>query len=256
MTQTALARTILVSYVLATGMLPTSSAVASKASEPAKVSSYAPANDLIAQADYFLKHISEALADKAAYDDVKQALVERDSNTLTVIGLLLAMHDEDHKLNKAEASIIKSSQGLAESYENFDQATTALEELKKAFAAETDDEVAWEAVASMSPLMKQVPVIHAPMKRGATDERRFKRNAAQTAGQAATLAAIAQAAMFNTDHATEDQIPQWEKFCTEMRDACGGVNSAVRAGDAAKAAAAIVALQKSCDDCHAVFRAE
>ncbi len=228
--------------------------------EQPKVSSYAPAEDLIAESEYFLKQIGEALADQAAYDDVKQTIVERDSNTLAVIGLMLAMHDEDHKLKKASTAIMKSAQALAESYEDFDQATAAIGQAKKALsgegAGEGAGEVVWEAVASMSPLMKQVPVIHAPMKRGATDERRFKRQATKTAGQAAVLAAIAQAAMFNTDHATEEQIPQWEQFCARMRDACGSVNAAVRSGDAARAAEAIVALQQSCKDCHAVFKAE
>jgi hypothetical protein len=228
------------------------------APEQPKVSSYAPAEDVIAQVEYFVKHAGEALADKASYDEVKQTAVERDSNTLAVLGLMLAMSDEDHKLKGAAPAIIKTSQALAEEIADFDKATAALAEVKKAVAGELPKEgaVEWEAVASMSPLMKQVPVIHAPMKRGATDERRFKRQAAKTAGEAATLAAIAQAAMFNTDHATEDQIPQWEKFCAQMRDACGAVNSAARSGNAAQAAEAIVALQKSCDDCHAVFRAE
>lgn len=231
---------------------------AGDAPDQPKPSSYAPAEDLSAQIDYFVKHASEALTDKASYDEGKQTVIERDSNTLTVLALVLAMHDEEHARKSAASAIIKASQALAENYEDFDKATAALADLKKAVAGElpTEGSVEWEAVAAMSPLMKQVPVIHAPMKRGATDERRFKRQAAQTAGQAATLAAIAQAAMFNTDHATEDQIPQWEKFCAQMRDACGAVNSAARSGDAAKAAEAIIALQKSCDDCHAVFRAE
>lgn len=229
-----------------------------EAPEQPKVSSYAPAADLVSQVDYFLKHLGEALADKSAYDDVQQTAVERDSNTLAVLGLVLALHDEDHKLKSAAPAIIKTSQALAENYEDFDKATAALADLKKAVAGEvpTEDEVTWGAVASMSPLMKQVPVVHAPMQRGATDARRFKKQAAQTAGQAATLAAIAQAAMFNTDHATEDQIPQWEKLCAQMRDACGALNSAVHSGNAAKSAEAIVTLQKSCDDCHAVFRSE
>lgn len=231
---------------------------AGDAPQQPKPSSYAPADDLSAQIDYFVKHAGEALSDKAAYDEVKQTVVERDSNTIAVLALVLAMHDQEHTLKAAAPAIIKAAQSLAEDFQDFDKANAALVEVKKAVAGEqpTEGTVEWEAVAAMSPLMKQVPVIHAPMKRGATDERRFKRQAAQTAGQAATLAAIAQAAMFNTDHATEDQIPQWEKLCAQMRDACGTVNSAARSGDAAKAAEAIVALQKSCDDCHAVFRSE
>jgi hypothetical protein len=226
---------------------------AAEESEQEKISSYAPAEDLVSQADFYLKQISQALADKASYDDVKQTAMERDSNTLAVIGLLLAMHDEDHKLKKAAPAIIVAAQGLAENFSDFDTAASALEELKKAFKSDAGGEVEWEAVAAMSPLMMQVPVVHAPLKRGATDARRFKRQAAQTAGRAATIAAIAQAAMFNTDHASEEQIPQWQKFCAQMRDACGDINSAARQGDAKKAATAVQALQKSCDDCHAVF---
>ena len=237
-------------------------ALATQADEPQKsppVSSYAPAEDLTAQVDYFIKHMDEALTNKADYDDVKKTTVERDSNTLAVIALLLAMHDQDHKLKASASAILKRAQELAENGDDFNTASAALAELKKAVAETTThqaDPPKWEAVAAMSPLMKQVPVIHAPMKRGATDARRFKRQAAQTAGQAATLAAIAQAATYNTDHATEEQIPQWEKFCAQMRDAAGAVNSAARTGDAAKAAQAILALQKSCDDCHAVFHSE
>jgi len=223
-----------------------------------QVSTYAPAEDLAAQIEFYVKQLSEALSDSAGYDELKQAQVEKDSNTLTVLALLLAMNDQEHKLKPASPAILKSAQGLAEKYDSFDEAKQALAEVKKALSGEAklDQKVEWEAVAAMSPLMKQVPIIHAPLNRGATDPRRFKRQAAQTAGQAATLAAIAQASMFNTDHAEEDQIPTWQKYCAEMRDACGAVNAAVRSGDTAKAAQAIVALQKSCDDCHAVFRAE
>jgi hypothetical protein len=228
------------------------------AEDQPKVSSFAPAKDLIAQVDYFVKHAGEALADKSGYDEAHQVTVERDSNTLAVLALMLAMHDENHSLKAAAPAILKASQSLAENYEDYDEAVAALADVKKAVAGEAPaaEPVEWEAVAAMSPLMKEVPILYLPMKRGATDARRLKRQAAQTAGQAATLAAIAQASIFVTDHATEDQIPEWEKYCVEMRDACGAVNLAVHAGDAAKAAEAIVALQKSCDDCHAVFKTD
>jgi hypothetical protein len=223
-----------------------------------KVSSYAPAGDLIAQVDYFVKHASEALADKAGYDEARQATVERDSNTLAVLALLLAMHDKDHKLKAAAPAVLKASQALAEKYEDYDASVAALAEVKKAVAGEAPagDPVGWDAVGAFMPLMEQTPIVQAPMKRGATDARRLKRQAAQTAGQAATLAAIAQASSFVTDYVTDEQLPEWEKYCVDMRDACAAVNTAVRNGDAAKAAEAIVALQKSCDDCHAAFKDE
>ena len=220
-----------------------------------KVSQYAPSDDLVAQVPFFVDRLEGALKDEAAYDEVQQATVERDSNTLVVVGLALAMHDQDHPLKSAAPALIQSARELAENVADFDAAQAALAKIKQALAGEikSDDPVEWAALADMSPLMMQVPVIHAPMKRGATDERRFKRQAAQTAGQAATLAVIAEASSYNTDHADEEDIPQWQEFCAQMRDACGEINAAVRGGDTEKAAAAIVALQKSCDDCHAVF---
>lgn len=220
-----------------------------------KVSEYAPSDDLVAQVPFFVDRLEGALKDEAAYDDVQQTTVERDSNTLVVLGLALAMHDQDHKLKAAAPALIQTARELAENVADFDAAQAALAKIKQALAGEikSDDPVEWAALADMSPLMMQVPVIHAPMKRGATDERRFKRQAAQTAGQAATLAVIAEASSYNTDHADEEDIPQWQEFCAQMRDACGEINAAVRGGDTEKAAAAIVALQKSCDDCHAVF---
>lgn len=226
--------------------------------EQPKVSSYAPAEDLAAQITLYTKQLAASLADPSLYNDQKQEAVERDANTLAVLALLLAMNDQDHALKPNAPAFLKAAQGLAENYSDYNQAVKAFAEVTNALPGVTksDGKVTWEVVAAMSPLMKQVPIIHAPMKRGATDARRFKRQAAQTAGQAATLAAIAQASMFNTDHAEEEQIPAWQKYCAEMRDACGAVNAAVRSGDSAKAAEAIVALQKSCDGCHAVFRAE
>jgi hypothetical protein len=223
-----------------------------------KVSAYAPAADLTAQVDFYVGRLSEALSNKATYgDETVQRAMEMDSGTLAVLALALAMHDEDHKLKSIAPALVEQSRALADNYADFDKASAALAQVKQALAGEVTAKGAatWEPVASMSALMKQVPVIYLSMKRGATDARRLKRQAAQTAGQAATLAAIAQASMFNTDHAEESQIPQWQQFCTQMRDAAGEVNAAVRATDAARAATAIQTMQKSCDDCHAVFRA-
>jgi hypothetical protein len=230
-------------------------AAAADAKPNPKVSEYAPADDLVAQVTFFVDRLDKALSDEAAYDEVQQTTVERDSNTLVVVGLALAMHDQDHKLKGVAPALIQTSLELTENVADFAAAQATLAKIKQALAGEikADDAVEWAAVAAMSPLMMQVPVIHAPMKRGATDERRFKRQAAQTAGQAATLAVIAEASSYNTDHADEEDIPQWQEFCAQMRDACGEINAAVRGGDTEKAATAIVALQKSCDDCHAVF---
>lgn len=230
------------------------------ASEPAqpKVSSYAPAADLVGQVDYYVEHAAKALSDEASYGDDQQAAVDRDANTLAALAMLLALHDEDHKLKIAAPAILHASQALAESHEDYAKAAAALADVKKAVAGEAPagEAVGWDDVTDLSALMEQIELVQAPMKRGATDARRLKRSANATAGQAATLAAIAQATLVDTDYATDEQLPEWEKYSVQMRDASWAVNQAVRSADAPKAAEALVALQKSCDDCHAVFKDE
>lgn len=223
-----------------------------------KVSSYAPAGDLLGQVDYYVERASEALADPASYDEDRQEKVARDANTLAALALALAMHDEDHKLKAAAPAILQASQALAEAYEEYDKAAAALAQVKKAVAGEAPagEPVTWKSVADLPSLMQQIEIVQAQIKRGATDARRLKRQADKTAGQAATLAAIAQATLLNTDYATDEQLSEWEKYSVEMRDASAALNAAVRKADAAKAGEVLVALQKSCDDCHAVFKEE
>jgi cytochrome c556 len=51
-------------------------------------------------------------------------------------------------------------------------------------------------------------------------------------------------------------LEKWYQYCAEMRDAAGLVNTAVRAGDHAKATSAMSRLANSCETCHQVFRKE
>ncbi len=102
--------------------------------------------------------------------------------------------------------------------------------------------------------MKQVPLIHAGLKRGVSAGR-LKRMAEQTTGQSAALAALAQAARFDDQYTTSaEQAAQWSDFCIAMRDAAGEVNAAVHAQDEAAVEAGMKRLQASCETCHAKFR--
>jgi cytochrome c556 len=111
-----------------------------------------------------------------------------------------------------------------------------------------------------------VPLIHTGLKRG-VDPHRLARQASQSAGQSAALAAIAEAAMLDTEYAklardsaagaverAEQRAEQWRQFCVGMRDAAGEVNSAIHAQDQARVTAGMKRLSQSCEACHAKFR--
>ena len=61
---------------------------------PPPASTFAPADDLLNQVDYYVRHIEETLADKNEFDDAARLRLKKDGNTLAVLFLTLGMHDE------------------------------------------------------------------------------------------------------------------------------------------------------------------
>lgn len=233
-----------------------SSVLRSQAPQTPQVSSFAPLADLLNQVDFFVGRVDESLADPQAFDLAKQARTLKDANTLAVLALVLSQHDADFPEKSSMVSLLKAAQALAVVGDDATKAKAALQEIHSARAGKSPSQqtVKWERVASLPPLMKQVPLIHAGLKRGATPAR-LKKTMEQSAGQSAALAAIAQASIFDDEYAkTPEDAAAWQKFCAEMRDAAGEVNSAVRAGDQARVDAGMKSMLESCEACHAKFR--
>lgn len=221
-----------------------------------RVSSFAPAEDLLQQIDFFVGRVTESLADPADFDLAKQARTLKDANTLAALGLVFSLTDEEHRLKPSMPSLMRAAQRLAVAGDSFEKANAAFGDIRRARGGAVDPGAApkWEKTASLAPLMKQVPLIHAGLKRG-VEPNRLARQAAQSAGQAASLAAIAQASLVDTEYAkTPSDVDKWYACCAEMRDAAGQVNSAVRAKDTARVTAGMQRLSESCETCHAAFR--
>lgn len=232
--------------------------LSSQPPEIPKISSFAPAKDLIQQFDFYIGRISESLADPADFDLAKQSRTLKDANTLAALALMLAVHDDQHPLKPGAAALLKSAQDLSHVDDNAQRGGAALDAIKRARAATeaSGETVKWEKAASLSALMKAVPLVHTGLKRG-VEPNRLARQAVQTAGQSAALAAIAQASMLDPEPAKSPaEVHEWVQLCLQMRDASGEVNSAVHAQDQAQVVTAMKRLTQSCDACHAKFRHE
>ena len=73
----------------------------------------------------------------------------------------------------------------------------------------------------------------------------------------ATLAAIAQAASFDTTYcADEADEAKWRELSVALRDSTAEVARQVRANDQQAAVKALGAVEKSCTDCHTAFGIE
>lgn len=226
-----------------------------KTESPLKPSAYAPAKDLVGQFDYFFNRIEEDLADAEEFEKEQQQRIARDANTLAVLALVLGKHDEKNDLKRSAAALIGASTELADNAKEFTAARKALAAVKAARGKKASrDDLKWQAVGDLQQLMLQVPIVNNSLRRGVSG-RRFKRSADKIAGQAATLAAIAQASMLDTGYCSDKKDEQlWIKACAEMRDASAAVGAATRKVDQKAAQAALDRLAKTCDACHKSFR--
>jgi hypothetical protein len=217
------------------------------------LSTLVPVEDLVAQVEFYVEELEECVEDAEEYEDSVEK-IEKCANTLAVIALTLGLHDKESRLQKAAPALIRASQELAKA-EDFAGATAGVDGIKAALSAAGDPRLLkWGKVANLRALMDQVPLINSRMKRYM---RRFERGAKTLAGGSAALVAISQGSMPNA-YETEapDRAAEWYKFCAQMRDAASTMNKAVHAKDEEAAKVAMDALQKSCDDCHAVFHTE
>jgi hypothetical protein len=235
-----------------------SSAAPGNPSAAAKVSSYAPADDLSNQLHSIIARVDESLAKPDDFDDARQSRIAKEADVAAVIALGLGMSDQDHALKRSASSILAAAQSLAKAAD-FATAHSAIDRLKlaadgKPSQAAAAPELRWQPVAPLGLLMKEVPIIDSNLKRAMQPER-FKAQTKASAGAAAVLAVIAQEAA--TDHdaiKNPADTSKWEQFCFEMRDAAGGVNRAIHAGDAEGTLQAFARMSKTCEQCHRVFR--
>jgi hypothetical protein len=228
--------------------------------EAPKVSTFAPAEDLVREADKYVealaKNIAAVESGEEKYDDSKE-LLEKDANTLVIIALCLGKHDQDNKYKAHAGALMKAAQELAAT-KDIQGAKKALASVKDAAAGKNkvDVELKWEKVASLPALMKHVPKINTKLKQ-AVKPAKFKTKAKDAAGITAVLAAIAQGSMADTSATkSPEQAPQWYRFCEEMRDKAAATNKAIHAGDLEATNANLLKLGQNCEDCHAVFHPE
>ncbi len=221
-----------------------------------KLSDFAPADDLAAQAPEYIQKLEDAVKSQEEYNDSKDK-IGKGANTLVLIALGLGLHEQDNKYKASAAAMMKAAGDLAAA-KDYGAARAAVDALKAAAAGQDTANTAlkWEKVASLKDLMLQVPLIHTKLKRYVKG-RRFESKAADTRGMTAVIAVIAHGSMAN---ASETEKPHeaeaWRKFCVQMRDAAAAVNAGIRARDRDAATTALKALNQSCDDCHAVFYEE
>jgi cytochrome c556 len=240
---------------VAVALVVGASSVLAAPPEAPKVSTFAPAEDLAKQVDRYVEDLEKAVENQGDFDEAK---VTKLSNTLMLMAIGLGLHDTDNQYKANAGAIFKAAEDLSKA-KGFDAAKAGVAAVKAAVGGKgTAGQVSWAqgAGANLDAVYKQAQTVVNSLKRYTKSER-FKKSAKETAGFSAVLAVMGQGVMASTSHAKgDDQVQQWYKFSAEMRDAAAETNKAIHAGDAEATQAAVKKLNKSCEDCHAVFHKE
>lgn len=245
--------TFVVAAAAVIGGLMVSSPV--RAADAPKVSTFAPAADLVGQVGKYVQAMKTAVGDEQEFKD-DDGKIAQNAAALTVVALALGLHDEDNEYKGCSAALIKAGQEVIaakKDYAGAKKAVDALEKIvdEKAVAA---GELKWETVAPLPELMKHVPKVNSKLKLSIKGKS-FKKKAKDLAGYSAVIAVIARGTIDDTSATKNaDQVKQWKGFSEAMRVAAGEVNSAIHKQDEKAAAKAMKKLNQSCDDCHAVFK--
>ncbi len=219
---------------------------------PEKISSYAPAAELISQLDLCVQALAESLTDAEAFES-KSKTFAKNSATVVVIAQHLALHDESHDWKESAPALFHAAATLAEC-EDYDAAQAAFATLQAVVAGESSEAEmpTWDPVVEMEPLMEQVGFLNSKLRRGV---RRLKRGKEDIARRSAVLAALSQAVLPDLSFVADDEdAKKWFALCAEMRDACATLHAAAVAGDEDAARTAVNALDQSCKECHDIFR--
>ncbi|NUQ62391.1 MAG: hypothetical protein HUU20_07875 [Pirellulales bacterium] len=248
-------RCYLVAGLVCAVVLSVAMAVAANMPEAPKISTFAPAEELVGQLDDYVETIEDSVKSKEEFADSKEKIA-KDADTVLLIALALGLHDKPNKYKRAAPGLVAAAKTVSAAGD-YDAAKAAVEALKTARASNGDPSTLdWQEAksASLEALMKQVPLINTKMKRHV---RKIKSRTDEAAGHAALLAAIAQGSMPLADKTDKPaEAEKWYVYCAQMRDAASKLHGLIRKQDQEGANKAVKDLTKTCDDCHAVFHPE
>ncbi len=219
------------------------------------VSTFAPADVLVSQVNEWLKQFEADLATPEEYA-AKLTRVQRDAHSLAVVAAALILHDQPHELKASAGELLEGAQALAAATD-YAAAKAANDRLRSPSAEKGEPlaSITWDVQAApIEPLMKQVTFIYNRLRRGVNGTR-FEKQQAENARYAALLAVIGQVVSIDKTSLKEDSdAPKWRELCAAMRDEAGQVGAAVKSLDQAAAKSALERLDRSCTECHKIFR--
>jgi hypothetical protein len=218
-----------------------------------KVSSFAAAEDLVYQMGKYVDEMEKGTANADEYKDLPEGKISQTGSTMVLLAVALGSSDQENKYKANAAAMVAACQKLAAAT-GYAATKQAVEGVVAAAKREGrgDAQVKWAKLADLKELMKQVPNVNSKLQ---SNVKKLRAKAKEAGGNSATLAVIAQGSMANvSDTIKPAESKKWFAFCADMREAAAAVNAGVHAQNDKAVNESMDRLQKSCEDCHDVFK--
>lgn len=216
-----------------------------------KLSTVAPAADLVTEVDSIIKDLDTKLAD---YAKNKKKGIPQAAGTLAVLAQAIAAHDEDSAMKKSAADLRDAAIAIAKSASE-DDAKKGLEAAKaaaggKAAGAKADH--AWDKLIDMDSLMAEVNARNGKLRKAF---RKAPEDHAAASRDASVLAVLGVVIESDT-HEVKDKadVEKWKKYSKDLQTSMADVAKALKAKDDAGGKAKFLESAKSCNACHTEIR--
>jgi hypothetical protein len=226
----------------------------SVAGAPADVSKAVGAEELATAARTKAEDLGKAVASEAAYGRaMENKIIAKDGGVIACLAQALVEH-KDGDASGINATGLRDAAILLGRTKKLAAATAALKKVNEALAGKGEKgekEHPWNKLVNMHRMMEEFEYQGGKLRRVLKRPRRLE----NYAENAAVLVVLGLAMEADT-HEVKDKarLPQWTKWSKEYHQAMSGLNTAIKAGDGAKARSIFDAANESCETCHKVFR--
>jgi hypothetical protein len=226
----------------------------SVAGAPADVSKAVGAEELATAARTKAEDLGKAVASEAAYGRaMENKIIAKDGGVIACLAQALVEH-KDGDASGINATGLRDAAILLSRTKKLADATAALKNVNEALAGKGEKgekDHPWNKLVNMHRMMEEFEYQGGKLRRVLKRPRRLE----SYAENAAVLVVLGLAMEADT-HEVKDKtrLPQWTKWSKEYHQAMSGLNTAIKAGDGAKARSIFDAANESCETCHEVFR--
>lgn len=219
-----------------------------------KLSTVAPAADLVAEAEAKLAELETFAADEAAFGKNKKKGIPQGAGVLAMLAQGIAEHDEDSKLKKSAADLRDAALALAKagSLADAQKAITAAKAAAGGTAAGAKAEHAWDKLIDLDSVMAEISARNGKIRKTL---RKLPDDVNAAARDASVLAMLAVVTAADT-HEVKDKadIEKWKNLSKEMQVEMTTLAAAIKAKEVDKAKEAFSAGGKACNTCHSEIR--